>query len=409
MATPPIPVLIVDDDPTVTALLRGLLRNLGGDLACTTTCVASGLAARAEFKRGAHRLVLLDYMLPDDDGLALLAAVNEQPEETRPVVIMLTGAGSEQVAVEAMKLGAKDYMVKTGVNLPALRRSIVGALERHRLEEQLAESTAQLHRNHAQMEADLTMAREVQQALLPQSYPVFPAGVEAGASRLRFNHRWIPSHKVAGDFFAVLPVSETAAGVFLCDVMGHGVRAALITALLRGLLREQQALAGDPGAFFGGLNAKLKALLERAGDLVFVTAVYFVADSSTGEVRLANAGHPAPLHLRRKTGEVVRCMPADGNGPALGLIPDATYETERHQMAPGDTMLLFTDGVFEVEDAAGEEFGQSRLRSALSARLGQPTPLLLDGLLADVQAFRPAGATNALPDDVCLVAVDFLP
>jgi sigma-B regulation protein RsbU (phosphoserine phosphatase) len=408
MDTPPIPVLIVDDDPTMSAMLRGLLRNLGGGLACVPTCVGTGAAAREEFKRGTHRLVLLDYMLPDDDGLALLAALNEQPEAQRPVVIMLTGAGSEQVAVEAMKLGAEDYLVKSAVNLPALRRSIVGALERHRLEEQLAESTAELRRQNTQMEADLAMAREVQQALLPQRYPVFPVGVAPDRTRLRFCHRWIPSHKVAGDFFAVFPVSENVAGVFLCDVMGHGVRAALITALLRGLIREKQALAGDPGAFFCAVNAKLKALLERAGDLVFVTAVYLTADATTGEVRLVNAGHPAPLLLRRSDGRVERCASAEGPGPALGLIPEFVYGTTDHRLAAGDALLLLTDGLFEVEDAGGEEFGQARVQNAAADRLTQPTAQLLDGLLAEVKAFRPAGAADSLPDDVCLVAVDFV-
>ncbi len=405
----PIPVLIVDDDPTVAALLRGLLRNLGEGLVCVPTCVETGAAARLEFKRGIHQLVLLDYLLPDENGLTLLTALNELPVARRPVVIMLTGAGSEQVAVEAMKLGAKDYMVKTAVNLPALRRAIISALERHRLEERLAESTLQLQRHTAQLEADLAMAREVQQALLPQHYPVFPPDVEPGRSRLRFCHRWIPSHKVAGDFFTVFPVSATVAGVFLCDVMGHGMRAALITALLRGLLREQQALAGDPGAFLGELNRKLKALLERVGDLVFVTAVYLVVDAATGEVRLANAGHPAPLHLRRAGGKVAACAIPGGPGPALGLIPDSVYAPVRLSLVAGDGMLLFTDGVFEVESAAGREFGEARLRAAVAARLAQATPALLDGLLADVQACRPPEAPAALPDDVCLVVVDFRP
>lgn len=409
MDTSPIPVLIVDDDPTVSAMLRELLRNLGNDMTCTPTCVATGRAAREELRRGTCQLVLLDYMLPDDDGLALLGAVNELSVDRRPVVIMLTGAGNEQVAVEAMKLGASDYMVKTALNLPALRRAIRGALERQRLEEQLAKSTAELRRHHAQLEADLSMAREVQQALLPQYYPTFPADAEPGRSRLRFCHRWIPSHKVAGDFFAIFPVSSAVAGVFLCDVMGHGVRAALITALLRGLLREHAALAGDPGRFFTELNTRLKTLLGRAGDLVFVTAVYFTVDSATGEVQLVNAGHPAPLLLRRSAGVVERCLGAAGPGPALGLIPESTYETTRHQLTAGDTLLLLTDGVFEVEGPAGEEFGQERLRAAAASRLTQATSELLDGLLTDVQAFRAADATGALSDDVCLVTVDFVP
>lgn len=406
MSEPPISVLIVDDDQMMAALLRGLLRNLGEGHACTSTWVATGAAAREEFRRGGHQLVLLDYLLPDEDGLALLAALQELPEAERPPVIMLTGGGSEAVAVEAMKRGARDYIVKSAMNLTTLRRAITGALARHRLEEQLARSTAELRNKDAQMEADLAMAREVQQALLPQHYPGFPPG--AGESRLIFAHRWIPSHKVAGDFFTVFAVDERRAGVFLCDVMGHGVRAALITALLRGLLREQQARAGEPGAFLGELNRALKAMLERVGDLVFVTAVYLVVDSVSGEARVANAGHPLPLWLRREAEVVAPCQLPDGPGPALGLIPDATYDTAVFPLAPGDALLVFTDGVFEVEGSDGEEFGQGRLRAAVAAQLKQPTVQLLDGVLASVQAFRPEGAGATLPDDVCLVAVDYL-
>lgn len=407
MDTSVIPVLIVDDDPLIVALLKGLLRHPGEGLACAVTAVGTGAAARVEFARGGYQLVLLDYLLPDEDGLALLAAVNDLPEATRPVVIMLTGGGSEQVAVEAMKLGAKDYMVKTAVNLPALRRAITGALDRRRLEEQLARSTEELRRKNAQLEADLTMAREVQHALLPQSYPVFPGGVASTDSRLRFAHSWLPSHKVAGDFFAVFAVSDTEAGIFLCDVMGHGVRAALITALLHGSLREQQAVASDPGRFLAALNRELQVLVARAGDLVFVTAVYLVVDVTSGAVRLANAGHPAPLHLRQASGAVAPLQAPDGTGPALGLIPEATFDVVNGQLAAGDRLLVFTDGIFEVEGRAGEEFGQARLRQVAGQLLAQPMGQLIEGLLAAVRSYRESPEAG-FPDDVCLLAVEFL-
>jgi phosphoserine phosphatase RsbU/P len=340
-------------------------------------------------------------LLPDEDGLTLLAAIHAMPEDRRPVVVMLTGGGSEQVAVDAMKLGAKDYVMKTALNLPTLRRAILGALERRRLEAQLAESTALLRRQHEQLEADLAMARQVQQALLPQHYGTFAAG---GRS-LRFSHRWIPGHQVAGDFFGVFPVSDTAAGIFQCDVMGHGVRAALITALLRGLLREQQALAGDPGAFLGALNRQLQGLLARVGDLVYVTAVYLVVDPARAEVRFANAGHPTPFHLERSAGRIGACALPYGPGPALGLMPDFIYDTATRPLAAGDGVLLFTDGIYEVEGTDGEQLGQERLGKAIAARLRQETSQLLDGLLEDVQAHR-GGGIAPLPDDVCLVAVD---
>lgn len=405
MEAPAIPVLIVDDDPTTAAMLRGLVRHLGDGLSCVPTCVNTGAAARKEFSRGGYELVLLDYQLPDEDGLALLAALNTQPERRRPPVVMLTGAGSETVAVEAMKLGASDYLIKTALNHATLRRAISAALDRRRLEERLAESTDLLRRQHAQMETDLAMARVVQQALLPQDYPVFPPGVAADQSRLRFAHRWIPTHQVAGDFFAVLPVSATAAGVFLCDVMGHGVRAALITTHLRGLLHEHEAQAGEPGAFLTALNRHLQALLERVGETVFVTAAYAVVDTTAEELRFANAGHPAPLHLERGAGRVSPCTQPDGPGPALGLMPDFAYDTARRPFVAGDAVLLFTDGLYEAEDADGEQFGQKRLVAAVTARLRQPTSRLLDGLLADVQATRPAAA-GPLPDDVCLLAAE---
>lgn len=406
METPPISVLIVDDDPTTTAMLRGLLRNLGDGLSCTATHAGTGKAAREEFKRGQHQLVLLDYLLPDEDGLSLLAAIHALPAAQRPVVIMLTGAGNEQVAVEAMKLGARDYIVKTALSPLALRRAITGALDRHRLEERLVEYTAQLQRHNAKLEADLAMARGVQQALLPEHYPAFPPDAGPDRSRLRFSHRWLPCHQVAGDFFSVLPVSAHVAGVFQCDVMGHGVRAALITMHLRGLLTELQALAGDPGAFLSELNRRLQLLLSRVGDLVFVTAVYVVVDAAAAEIRLANAGHPTPLHLQRRSGQVTACAQPDGPGPALGLMPEFTYETVQRPLAAGDAVLLFTDGLYEVAGVDGDEFGQARLSQAVAARLSQETGNLLDGLLADVQKHCPTGQ-DGLPDDVCLVAVDF--
>lgn len=408
MDSPPIPVLIVDDDPTTATMLRGLLRGMSREFDFEVAIAGTGAAARAEFKRGVHRLVLLDYLLPDEDGLGLLAALNTLPEAQRPVVVMLTGAGSEQVAVEAMKLGARDYVVKTTLNHATLRRAIAGALERARLEERLAESTAQLRRQHEEMEADLKMARAVQQALLPQAYPVFPPGIAPGRSRLRFGHRWLPSHQVAGDFFTVFPLSDTAAGLFLCDVMGHGVRAALITTHLRGVLREQQTLAADPGSFLSALNQRFQSLLARVGDLVFVTAVYAVADCAAGELRLAVGGHPPPLLLRRSAGRVEPCALPDGPGPALGLMPGFSYDTVRLPLAPGDGVLFYTDGLYEVNNPLGEDFGQKRLREAVAARLGQDTGVMLDELLETVRAFRGAGDA-AMPDDVCLVAVDRAP
>jgi serine phosphatase RsbU (regulator of sigma subunit) len=398
-------VLIVDDDPTIAAMLQQVVRQLGHGLVCDPVWADKGVLARAQLKKRRFQLVLLDYMLPDEDGLAVLIAINALPAGERPVVIMLTGAGNEQVAVSAMKMGVRDYIAKPVVDFPALRRSIISGLEHYRLEEKLAQSTEELRRKNLELDADLALARGVQQALLPQSYPVFPAGVTVEKSALQFCHRWIPSEKVAGDLFDVFPVGENAAGVFLFDVMGHGVRAALVTALLRGLVHEEMQLADRPGKLLEQINRSLLTLLGQTGDLVFVTAIYVVIDATTGAVRMANAGHPAPLHLQRRVDAVVPLAGPEEPGPALGLLGDTIYDETLATLDEGDALVLFTDGLFEAANAAGDEFGRKRLGGALASRLALSTPALIDGVLADIRTFQAAG-TKGFEDDVCIVAVD---
>lgn len=254
----------------------------------------------------------------------------------------------------------------------------------------------------------MAMAREVQAALLPHQYPVAPAGVNAENSLVRFAHRWIPSSAVAGDFFAVLPVIPMGAAVLLCDVMGHGVRAALVTALIHGLVREHRAVAGSPERFLSELNRGLQTMLASAGDLVFVTAVYLVVDVARGDLRFANAGHPSPL-LLRKSGEVeALSVGADGSGPALGMIPDEVYEAAVVPLKAGDRVFVYTDGIYEAADASGEEFGPERLKEAIAGCADQRTALLLDSVLAKVRAFG-ADDTAGFADDICFLGVDFGP
>ena len=213
----PVTVLIVDDDPVFTRFARQLIQSLGADLPCVVQCADTAGKARAEPSQHAYDLVLLDYNLPDQDGLQLLAEIRKLAPPRQPAVIMLTASGNEAIAVEAMKRGAKDYLTKADLDLPPLMRAMQTALAQKRLADQVAAF-------NAQMEADLKMARNLQQSLLPDRYPVFPCASAPEKSALQFCHRFFPASQLAGDFFSVLSLSETKAGVFICDVMGHGVR-----------------------------------------------------------------------------------------------------------------------------------------------------------------------------------------
>lgn len=393
-------ILIVEDDADFAGLLTDLLASVADRLPATVETAADANSARARLQEARFDLVLLDHQLPGGSGLDVLEVVHALPAEQRPAVIMLTAAGSEEIAVEAMKKGAKDYIPKLELRLPVLHRAIVGALERHRLERRVEEQAAQLN-------ADLRMARDVQRALLPQRYPTFPPTAPPSASRLQFAHRYRPAIELGGDFFDVIAINDHAAGVLICDVMGHGLRAALVTAILRGLVEELMPLAAAPGEYLTAINHGLREILKATRPPLFVSAFYLVADLERSQFRYANAGHPPPVHVQRRAGVVDWfALDATARPLALGVLDQQVYPTHECPLTPGDGVLLYTDGLFEVRGADGELYGESRLLDTVTVELGLQGATLCDHLWEAVRSFAPTGE---FPDDVCLVAVEVAP
>ena len=258
------------------------------------------------------------------------------------------------------------------------------------------------HKNE-QMETDLRMATELQQALMPNTYPSFPLQPD-GATALRFYHRYLPASMMGGDFFHIARLSDDTAGICICDVMGHGVRAALITAMLRALIETHATEAADPGRLLTELNNEFTRILKQTGTLVFATVLYCVINIRDRDARFARAGHPAPLHVRRTTGEVRTVASGEGcSGPAMGLIPNAQFKTTQAKLVPGDFLLFFTDGVVEAENKTGSDFGIEGLRQSIRSNLDQPTESLLEAIIGNVYKFADS---TVLTDDACLVVAE---
>jgi sigma-B regulation protein RsbU (phosphoserine phosphatase) len=404
MSATPVPLLVVEDSPVYAEILQRLLSTLGADLQFESKWVDTAEKAMAEISLANYTLVLLDYKLPGADGMTVLAHIRSLPPARQPAVIMLTGMGSEAVAVEAMKRGAKDYLPKDSLDVPSLLRAITSALERKRLEEQIARYTNELREKNAQMEADLTMAREIQQAFLPQRYPTFPRDAIAAESALHFHHRYHPTGAVGGDFFEVLPISDTEAGVLICDVMGHGVRAALVIAMVRALADDLLPMASEPAKFLTEINLRLIAILTQTRSPMFASAFYLVIDLARGELRYSSAGHPSPLLVRRSAGVVEPLrFPNSRPGPALGVFEESEYPLCRRALARHDLIVLYTDGLYEEEGATGEEYGPDRLLAAVRQRVDLPVEQLFDELLADIRQYA---GKQGFVDDVCIVGAE---
>lgn len=275
--------------------------------------------------------------------------------------------------------------------------------ERKEAERQLALLTESLRLRNHEIESGLTMAREVQQALIIQQPRHFPLEAAPGDEQLFFHHRYIPAEMLGGDFFDILPVSDREVGVFICDVMGHGVRAALLTTFLRGLIEELAPQADDPGTFLAKINHSLRAVFCQDGAMLFATAFYLVLDPATGRARYANAGHSRPLCLQPALGESKRLrLPDDASEPALGIVDEFTYSTAEHRLDKTESILLYTDGLFESYNDCDEIYGEERVTELIRGKLAQPPEQLMDGLLADVQRFS---GSDTFEDDVCLLFI----
>ena len=278
--------------------------------------------------------------------------------------------------------------------------------EKKRAAEKLARLAEELRAKNLSLEQDLEMARELQCALMPQRFPNFPHDATDEQSAVRFYPFFRPSMIVSGDFFDVLDISDEKAGLFICDVMGHGVRAALVAAIVRSVVSELRPLWTRPGDLLQAINRALLGAFKNSDITLFASAFYVVADIARGQLRYANAGHPNPLHLARTdkgSGAIASPLMGKPLGPALGLFDGPTYETHSCKLSQRDVVLLFTDGLFEVEGSGGELYDYQQLSKAVGNRAELPVVEMCRGLIDEVQRFS---ATQEFNDDVCLVAMD---
>lgn len=255
----------------------------------------------------------------------------------------------------------------------------------------------------AEMQQDLELAMEFQQAFLNRPYPKVPAVHAQGRLRLEFCHRYKPALALGGDFFDILTYGPDCAGVLIADVMGHGTRSALITAVIRTLIRDLAPQGRNAPHFVSGLNRSMIDLLRVLPHPIFASAFYFVADTTGRVATFSSAGHPAPFHLRRSVGRIGRLRVEGEQGAALGLLEGEEYPGGTCRLLAGDLFLFYTDGVYEAMNRHGEEFGIARMEQVMQRVLYRPAHVVIDSIMKEVENFL---GTEPLPDDICMVAVE---
>jgi sigma-B regulation protein RsbU (phosphoserine phosphatase) len=362
-------ILVSDDQVDVLEAVRLLLKGAGHQ----AETVDSPRAAIAAAEHQSFDLALIDMnysrdTTSGDEGLALLdrLLVSGAP------VIVMTAWSSVDLAVEAMRRGAVDFIQKPWDNARLLAT---------------IEKQANRSKERKKVRSDLEIAKHVQQRLLPQhAQPL---------QTVTYGGRCLPAREIGGDYYDFLDLGPGRLGVLLADVSGKGVAAALLTANLQASFRGQLELGMKlPRALLASVN---KLFHESTPAEYFATMFFAEYRDQTRELRYINCGHPAAL-LIRASGAVEHL---EATALPIGVFGAWRCEEKAAKLGPGDLLVAYSDGVLEAGVESGEEFGEERLIEALRAERGSEVESLLDAVAGEVLRFSP----ELQSDDVTLVAV----
>ena len=377
-------VLVVDDEPRNVRILQIQLNAQG----YTVYTAADGLEALDIVKKEMPDLILLDINMPKMDGFEVVRQVRaNEATEFIPIVMITALRDTRENRIKSIEVGADDFIEKPFDSVEVLAR-VRSLLRIKHYQDTLAEYNARL-------QEELQMARSIQEILIPQD------GVQE-LSGFRVASHCCPEMAVGGDFFDIWEIAPNRLGVFISDVMGHGVSAAFVTVFIKTILAEfQQQIENDPGHLLEILNTRFNDLISSRL-FMFATAFCGIIDLNKGELACANAGHSFPFlyNTQQKTYHPI----GDKNtGNGLGIWRDSVYETTHYPFNQLSRMFLYTDGVYEAKNPNGEEFTVDRLQQLVSTWTEQSAAEIVTSVSGTIDAF-----TDNCPkdDDLTLIAIE---
>jgi sigma-B regulation protein RsbU (phosphoserine phosphatase) len=381
----PIRVLLVDDQPLVGQTVHQMLADEPGVEFRYCPDPAAAIDAANEFR---PTVILQDLVMPEIDGLLLVKFYRANPATRVTPLVVLSSKEEPAVKARAFALGANDYLVKLPDKLEVVARvryhsqGYINLLERNEAYSKLAESQRQLA-------AEVAQAARYVQSLLPPKLTTGPVTID---------WRFVPSTQLGGDMFGYHWIDPDHLAVYLLDVSGHGVGSSLLAVSASNLLTAQSLPGTDcrnPGDVLTRLNDVFQ--MDRQ-DGKYFTIWYGVYRPADRTLAYSNAGHPPALLA---TGGAV--LPLDADGPATGMVPELAYDTRTVPVAPGGRLLVYSDGIYEIEQPDGRMWEYHEFAAHIS-------PLLLrDGPLMDEHLAFVRGVRNGQPlgDDFSMVEAHF--
>lgn len=377
-------ILVVDDNESNRDMLSRRLRRRG----YVVEVAEDGRRALEMVQTSPFDLILLDIMMPELNGYAVLERLKSDEELRHVPVLMISAVDDIESVVRCIELGADDYLPKP-FNPILLRARVEASLSRKYLHDR--------ERLYAQsLERELEIGRQIQQSFLPATLPQ-PPGWEIAV-------RFRPARQVAGDFYDAYELPAGRIGLVIADVCGKGVGAALFMALFRSLLRAYAERAGNSPSS-PGVAILTEAMTATNRYITYVhksahmfASVFFgVLDPKSGMLHYVNAGHLPPV-VSRVDGTTERLLPT---APAIGLLPASRFPVDQVRLEPGDLLVAFTDGVTEARDVKRDFFSEERLLRLIDGTYSSASSVL-DAIDREVESYS---ADTSAFDDLTLLAV----
>ncbi len=386
MGKSPTQVLVVDDEEDLELLIRQKFRRRIREGNLKFLFAHNGKEAIEVLKENPEiYLVLSDINMPVMDGLTLLSQLADAEQDIQAVIV--SAYGDMKNIRTAMNRGAFDFLTKP-IDFNDLEATIEKGLKHIQAMQAALETRDRL----VALKQELDMARDVQMSFQPEA---LPANEHHDVKAVI-----IPAREVGGDLYDFFFIDESRLGLVIADVSGKGVPAALFTTVTRALLRA--VASKDYTTPSDCLTMVNDLLCESNPSCIFITLFFGVLDLRTGELSYSNAGHNPPRALR--TDSRVEVVPKTGN-IVLGVQPGHTYRNNQIQLAPGDTLFLYTDGITEAEDSKSAEFMESRLDERLADLAGASSERVITDVVDAVQEFVGDAVQS---DDITCMAVRFL-
>ena len=377
----PYRILVVDDEPDLEPLILQRMRRKIRSGTYSFEFAQNGIEALEALKK--HQdidMVVSDINMPQMDGLTLLEQIPKVDPDIRSIII--SAYGDMKNIRTAMNRGAFDFVTKP-LDFEDLQVTIDRTL-RHL--EEWREALASRDKLVA-LQNELDVASSTQQSILPKVFP-------SSSSYQVFGHME-PARNVGGDFFDVIRLDRGKVGLAIADVSDKGVPAALFMMSSRTLLKGAAIGTIDPGEALQEVN---ELLYEENETMMFVTVLYSIYNPETGRLTYSNGGHDAPMIIRPDGSSEL--LPLTG-GVALGIAPDIEYTSQTVQLEPGDTVLLYTDGITEAMNGDGEQFGVERMHDVFAESPPENSEQAAKAMFDAVKNF--VGDTPQSDDITCLV------